>query len=94
MSYVTTLTKNGQMTLPKPIRDKLGAKTGAQLSVEWQNGRAIVQVQLIDERLQQIRKESTAHLKQQGLYGLREEELKAGIDKERAAYYGQKYKLS
>lgn len=94
MHYVTTLTKNGQMTLPKPIRDKLRAEPGSQLSVEWQNGQAIVQVQLIDERLQQIRKESVAHLKHQGLYGLSEEALKEGINKERTAYYGQKYKLS
>ena len=94
MSYVTTLTKNGQMTLPKAIRDKLRAKPGTQLSVEWQNGQAVVQVQLIDERLQQIRKESAAHLKHQGLFGLSEEALKEGIDKERATYYGQKYKLS
>lgn len=94
MAYITTLTKNGQMTLPKPIRDKLRAKPGMQLSVEWQDGQAIVQVQLIDERLQQIRKDSTTHLKRQGLYGLSGEALKEGIEKERNTYYGQKYKLS
>ena len=94
MSYITTLTKNGQMTLPKPIRDHLRAKPGTQLIVDWQDGQAIVQVQLIDERLQKIRKDSSTHLKQKGLYGLNDQELKEGIEKERQAYYGQKYQLS
>ncbi|HVC36655.1 MAG TPA: AbrB/MazE/SpoVT family DNA-binding domain-containing protein [Candidatus Dormibacteraeota bacterium] len=94
MSYITTLTKNGQMTLPKPIRDRLRAEPGTQLKVEWQEGRAIIQVQYIDERLKQLRENSITHLKQHGLYGLSDKELKKGIEKKRVAYYGQKYRLS
>lgn len=33
MSYTTTLTTKNQLTLPKPVRDKLGLKKGAKIDI-------------------------------------------------------------
>ena len=34
MAYFTTITKKGQITIPKPIRDILGLKTADKILVE------------------------------------------------------------
>ena len=94
MTFITTLTKNGQMTLPKPVRDSLKAKPGMQLSIEIQGDRAVVSVQLIDERLRQIRKDSLVHLRQKGLDSLNDNELKKAVETEKTAYYAKKYQVS
>ncbi|OGE26231.1 hypothetical protein A3C26_02785 [Candidatus Daviesbacteria bacterium RIFCSPHIGHO2_02_FULL_39_12] len=33
MNFTTTLTTKNQLTLPKPVRDKLGLKTGAKIDI-------------------------------------------------------------
>lgn len=33
MSFTTTLTTKNQLTLPKPVRDKLGVKKGAKIDI-------------------------------------------------------------
>ncbi|MBI2086549.1 AbrB/MazE/SpoVT family DNA-binding domain-containing protein [Candidatus Daviesbacteria bacterium] len=33
MSFTTTLTTKNQLTLPKPVRDKLGLKKGAKIDI-------------------------------------------------------------
>lgn len=94
MNYTTTLTQNGQMTLPKHIRDLLGVGPGARLSIGWKDGRAVVGVQDNAKRLKQARDDSIAHLKKVGLYGLSEDEIAIKIAKRRVEYYGKKYRIS
>lgn len=94
MNYTTRLTQNGQMTLPKHIRDLLNAKPGSQLKVSWQNGQAIVSILDHQKRLLQARQDSVKHLKKQGLYGLSSAQLDKKIAVERAEYYGKKYGVS
>lgn len=94
MMYITTLTKSGQMTLPKQIRERLKVGPGAQLKIEWQDGQAVVRAQDSGARLRQIREDSAKHLKKHRLYGLNDEELKQSVTKQRADYYGKKYHVS
>lgn len=94
MTFVTKLTTNGQMTLPKDIRDRLKATPGNQLKVEWRQGRAVLSVQDPAKRLAAARQDSIAHLKKHGQYGLSDEQLKIAIAKQKAADYGQKYRVS
>jgi AbrB family looped-hinge helix DNA binding protein len=94
MTYTTRLTKNGQMTLPKGIRDLLRVEPGAQLKVSWENGQAIVGVQDNVRRLREAREDSAAHLKKHGLYGLSDKQLHDRLEQQRAEYYGKKYGIS
>jgi AbrB family looped-hinge helix DNA binding protein len=94
MNYTTTLTQNGQMTLPKRIRDLLGAESGTRLSIGWENGRAVVGIQDNNKRLQVARDDSISHLKKVGLFGLSEEEIATKIAKRKIEYYGKKYGIS
>ncbi len=40
--YATTLTQKGQVTIPAPIREKLGLKKGEKVSFEEKEGQIII----------------------------------------------------
>lgn len=44
MVYSTTITKKGQITIPKPIRDVLGLETGEKLSVELEKEKEEIKI--------------------------------------------------
>jgi antitoxin PrlF len=39
---VTNITTKGQVTLPKRVRDAMGVKAGAKVSVEFNQGNAVI----------------------------------------------------
>ena len=94
MTYSTTLTSKGQMTLPVAFRKKLGLKPGERVLVEMRGNEVIILKNNWLENLQKIQKENQSYLKKRGIKSLTDEELDKAIDDaaEKAAI--ERYKRS
>ncbi len=63
MTYTTTMTSKGQITVPAPIRKKLGLESGASINIDLKGNTAIVTANDWQKGLAEIRAEIAAHLK-------------------------------
>ncbi len=91
MSFSTTITQKGQMTLPKSIRDELGIKTGQRVKVAVQDGGVRVEKDDHATRLARLHQDSAAHLKRMGINDMSQDQIKKGINAARKQYYSKKY---
>ncbi len=80
MTYSTTLTSKGQMTLPAAFRKKLGLKPGEQVLVEMRGNKVVIQKNNWLEDLRRLQKENRAYMKKRGIQPLTDEELDKAID--------------
>ncbi len=80
MTYSTTLTSKGQMTLPAAFRKKLGLKPGEQVLVEMRGDEVIIQKNNWFENLRKVQQENRAAMKQQGIKPFSDEALDKAID--------------
>ena len=80
MTYSTTLTSKGQMTLPAPFRKKLGLKPGEQVLVEMRGNEVIIQKNNWLENLRSVQEENRAYMKKKGIKPLTDEELDDAIN--------------
>ena len=80
MTYSTTLTSKGQMTVPAAFRKKLGLKPGEQVLVEMRGDEVIIQKNNWLEKLRHVQDENRAYMKKQGIKPLTDEELDTAIN--------------
>ena len=80
MTYSTTLTSKGQMTLPAPFRKKLGLKPGEQVLIEMRGKEVIIQKDNWQESLQRVQEQNRAYLKKKGIKPLTDTELDNAIN--------------
>lgn len=66
MTYSTTMTSKGQITVPAPIRRKLGLRPGASINIKLRGNTAVVEANDWQKGLAEIRAEIAAHLKAKG----------------------------
>lgn len=82
MTYSTTLTSKGQITIPVEIRRSLGLKTGE--SVRFKLGRdneAILQKNDWKQGFDELHKKVAAHLKKRNLKPLADDKLEEAINR-------------
>lgn len=63
MTYTTTMTSKGQITVPAPIRKKLGLQPGESINIELKGNTAVVTANDWQKGLAEIQAEIAAHLK-------------------------------
>ena len=91
MTYSTTLTSKGQMTLPAPLRKKLGLKPGEQVLVELRGNEVVIQKNNWLENLRRIQEENKAYMKKKGIQPLTDEELDDAINDAAEKAVAEKY---
>ena len=52
MSYQTTITRKGQITIPKKIRETLKLKEGEKLEIEFNKKEGLIQLRLLPDILE------------------------------------------
>ncbi len=52
MSYQTTITRKGQITIPKKIREILKLKEGEKLEIEFNEKEGLIQLRLLPDILE------------------------------------------
>ncbi|MGC1177251.1 MAG: AbrB/MazE/SpoVT family DNA-binding domain-containing protein [Candidatus Saccharimonadales bacterium] len=67
MTYTTTMTSKGQITVPAPIRKKLGIQPGASIDVKLKGNTAVFQLNDWQKGLTKIRADIAAQLKGKGI---------------------------
>ena len=80
MTYSTTLTSKGQMTIPAAFRNKLGVKPGERVVIKMQEGKVIIQKDNWRDDLKALQDENRSYLKQHGIKPLTDEELDDAIN--------------
>lgn len=93
MTYTSTITTKGQVTIPVELRNKLRIRESDKVSFE-QKGDTIIIRAGVDSLLKKARADSQAHLKKKGLQNLSEAELKRRLDRSKKEYYAKKYSIS
>ncbi len=93
MTYTTTVTSKGQITLPVKVRRELNIKTGDRVSVTKKGKDYIIQPDMYEEELAALRKRIEKHLKANGKWGVPFEVARAEADKVRVEEYRKKYGL-
>ena len=67
MTYSTTMTSKGQITVPAPIRKKLGLQPGSSINIKLKGNTAVVELNDWQKGLAEVRAEITAHMKKHGI---------------------------
>jgi AbrB family looped-hinge helix DNA binding protein len=80
MTYSTTLTSKGQMTVPAAFRKKLGLKPGEQVLVEMRGNEVVIQKNNWLENLRRVQEENRSYMKKRGIKPLTDEELDNAIN--------------
>jgi AbrB family looped-hinge helix DNA binding protein len=76
MSYSTTLTQKGQMTLPAAYRKRLGVEPGERVMITIEGDRVVIQKDDYQQKLSDLRAKAQKHLQAKGMHGLSIEEIK------------------
>lgn len=80
MTYKTTITSKGQMTLPASFRRKLGIKPGEQLSVNMQGNKVVVEKIDWLSNLRKLQAKNQTHMRKHGIKPMTDEELDNAIN--------------
>ncbi len=80
MTYHTTMTSKGQVTIPADIRRRLKLKPGQSIQFEFRNNEAVVKAQTWQEELARVQNKVQAHLKKHNIKPLTDEELDDAIN--------------
>ncbi|MGI9028124.1 MAG: AbrB/MazE/SpoVT family DNA-binding domain-containing protein [Candidatus Saccharimonadales bacterium] len=91
MTYQTTMTSKGQVTIPADIRKKLGLKPGQSIQFEFRGNEAIVKAQTWQADLEKIQRKMQIHLKKQGIKPLSSKKLDEAINKAAEAAATERY---
>jgi len=79
------------MTLPAPLRKKLGLKPGEQVLVELRGNEVVIQKNNWLENLRRIQEENKAYMKKKGIQPLTDEELDDAINDAAEKAVAEKY---
>lgn len=91
MTYNSTVTSKGQMTLPVEFRKKLGIKPGERVTVDLKGDKVIVQKNNWQAELRKIQAANREYMKKSGIKPLADEELDEVI--EQAVFEDYKRKM-
>lgn len=92
MTYKSTVTSKGTITLPSAIRKSLKIKAGQQVTIsENGNGEVVVNPGTTFEEFEAVRAKIVAKIPKEKL-GLTGRALKKAIEETRVAEYGRKYR--
>jgi AbrB family looped-hinge helix DNA binding protein len=81
MTYATTMTSKGQVTVPVAIRRKLGFRPGEQITFELKGNTATLKAATDWQTgLAEIQAEIAAHIKKHNIKPLSDEELDVAIN--------------
>ena len=80
MTYSTTVTSKGQMTIPASFRKQLGVKPGERVLIKMHGGKVVIEKDSWRENLRRVQKENLAVMKQRGIKPLINEELDDAIN--------------
>lgn len=94
MTYTTTLTSKGQMTLPIAFRRKLKLKAGERVLVKMRGNEVIILKDNWLENLQKLQRENQLFLKKHRIKPLTNEELDRAIDDAAEEAAAERYKRS
>src|SRR5215208_2862569 len=67
MTYTTTMTSKGQITVPVAIRKKLGLQPGASITIKLRSNTAVVELNDWRKGLEELRGEIATHLRAKGI---------------------------
>lgn len=94
MTYTTTMTSKGQITVPVAIRKKLGLKPGEQIAINLKGNTATIEAYDWRAGMVDIQRRMQSHLKKQGITPLSDEELDAAINDAAQAAAWERYQRS
>jgi antitoxin PrlF len=81
MTYSSTLTSKGQVTVPVSIRRRLGLKPGQPIRFRvTESNQVVIEKNDWKEGLKELQQEAAAHFKQHNIKPLSDEELDQAID--------------
>ncbi len=81
MIYSTTMTRKGQVTIPVSIRRSMRIKPGESINFKVErNNKITIEKNDWKSRLEELHKETAAHLKQHNIKPLSDEELDNAIN--------------
>jgi AbrB family looped-hinge helix DNA binding protein len=80
MTYSTTITSKGQMTLSAEMRRKLSIKPGERVRVSLQNDKVVIEKDNYLQELEQLRAHLTKRVQEKGLAGMSWAEVKKRAD--------------
>ncbi len=81
MTYSTTMTRKGQITIPASIRRSMRIKPGESINFKIEeNNKIIIEKNDWKNRLEELHKETAAHLKKHNIKPLSDEELDSAIN--------------
>jgi antitoxin PrlF len=95
MTYTTTLTTKGQVTIPVAIRRNLGLKAGESVRFKLDdNNRVMVEKNDWKQGLDELHKEVAAHLKKHTIKPLSDEELDDAVNQAAEQAATERYQRS
>jgi antitoxin PrlF len=80
MTYSTTITSKGQVTIPVDIRRRLGLKAGASIRFKLAQNQVILEKNDWKSGFDELHKEVADHLKKHNIKSLNDEELDNAIN--------------
>lgn len=95
MTYSTTMTSKGQITIPAKIRHNMGLKAGesVRFKIEKDN-QVVIEKNDWKQRLNELNKEVSAHLLEHKIKPLSDEELDAAINESAEQAATERYQRS
>jgi AbrB family looped-hinge helix DNA binding protein len=91
MSFTTTLTSKGQMTIPVAFRRRLGVIPGESMSVRMQGNKVIVEKNDWRRSLHRLQADNRAYLNKRGIKPLSDEDLDKAINEAAQEAASQSY---
>ncbi len=80
MTYQTTMTSKGQVTIPAPIRRRLGLEPGQSIQFDFHRNQAIIKASSWQNDLARAQKKLHDHIKKHNIKPLSDEELDQAIN--------------
>lgn len=95
MTYNTTMTSKGQITIPAAIRRNMGLKAGESVRFKFEkNNQVVIEKNDWKQGLSELNKEVSAHLTKNKIKPLSDEELDSSINESAGRAATERYQRS